>query len=180
MTLPIPLPRPASTVLAVAFAGALLAASPAIAADPQLVGTFKDWNVFTYEENGNKVCYMASRPKKDEGDYRQRGDIFTLVTQRPAERSLDVVSVIAGYTYRSGSETTVQVGNQTFRLFTDGDTAWARDEATDRQIVSAIRSGSNMVVRGTSSRGTATTDTYSLAGSSAAYQAMNEACGVSR
>ena len=103
-----------------------------------------------------------------------------LVTQRPAEKSFDVISVIAGYTYQPASETTIQIGNQTFRLFTDGDTAWARDEATDRQIVSAIRSGNSMVVRGTSNRGTATTDTYSLAGSSAAYTAMNQACNVSR
>lgn len=180
MTLPSPLPRSASLLLAAAFAGTLLASSSAMAADPRLVGTFKDWNVFTYEENGNKVCYMASRPKKDEGDYTRRGDIFTLVTQRPAERSLDVVSVITGYTYRTGSETTIQIGNQTFKLFTDGDTAWAKDEATDRQIVNAIRAGATMVVRGTSSRGTATTDTYSLSGSAAAYQAMNEACGVKR
>lgn len=159
------------------FAGSLSAAS---AADPELVGTHRDWNVFSYQENGNKVCYMASRPKKDEGNYTRRGDIYVLVTQRPAEKSFDVVSVITGYTYQQSSDVTVQIGNQTFRLFTDGDTAWARDEATDKQIVGAIRAGATMVIRGTSSRGTATTDTYSLSGSSAAYNAMNAACDVKR
>jgi hypothetical protein len=37
-----------------------------------------------------------------------------------------------------------------------------------------------MVVRGQSNRGTKTTDTYSLVGFSAAYQAINQACGVKR
>ena len=34
-----------------------------------------------------------------------------------------------------------------------------------------------MVVRGVSSRGTQTTDTYSLSGFTAAYRAINTACG---
>jgi invasion protein IalB len=168
------------SVTAALLLGSAFLSTAAPAAEPKLVGSHKDWNVFTYEENGNRVCYMASRPTKHEGNYRARGEIYVLITQRPAEKSFDVVSVIAGYTYQPASETTIQIGNQTFRLFTDGDTAWARDEATDRQIVAAIRAGNSMVVRGTSNRGTATTDTYSLAGSSAAYTAMNQACNISR
>ena len=41
-----------------------------------------------------------------------------------------------------------------------------------------MKRGRKMVVKGKSSRGTATTDTYSLTGFSAAYKAIGEACGV--
>jgi hypothetical protein len=47
-------------------------------------------------------------------------------------------------------------------------------------VTAAMRDGKQMVVKGVSSRGTKTTDTYSLAGVSQAYDAINEACGVKR
>ncbi|UEM21492.1 invasion associated locus B family protein [Skermanella mucosa] len=177
----IPFFRSAGLLPALCLALATLASgTTATAAEPQLIGSFNDWNAFSYDESGQKVCYMSSRPKKDEGNYKQRGDIYVLITHRPAEKSLDVVSVTTGYTYKEKSETIVSIGNQNFRLFTDGDTAWARDEKTDRALVDAIRSGSAMVIKGTSNRGTATTDTYSLSGTSAAYEAISKACNVKR
>ncbi|WP_158043487.1 invasion associated locus B family protein [Skermanella pratensis] len=173
--------RSAALLPALCLALATLASgTAATAAEPQLIGSFNDWNAFSYDESGQKVCYMSSRPKKDEGNYKQRGDIYVLITHRPAEKSLDVVSVTTGYTYKEKSETIVSIGNQNFKLFTDGDTAWARDEKTDRALVDAIRSGSAMIVKGTSNRGTATTDTYSLSGTSAAYEAISKACNVKR
>jgi len=159
----------------------LLAGSGAVlAAEPKPLGSFRDWNAFSYEENGQKVCYMSSRPKKSEGNYKQRGDVYILITHRPAEKALDVVSVTSGYTYKSGSEAIVSVGNQSFKLFTDGDTAWARDERTDKSLVEAIRSGNSLVIKGTSNRSTDTMDTYSLTGTSAAYDAINKACEIKR
>ncbi len=149
------------------------------AVEPKHLGTFRDWNAFLLEEPSGKVCWMASRPKKQQGEFTKRGDVFVLVTHRPAENSRDVVSVVAGYTYADGTEAAVQIGNQKFELFTDGDTAWTRDDKTDRALAAAIRQGASMTVRGTSSRGTRTTDTYSLAGSGAAYKAIGDACGVS-
>jgi hypothetical protein len=158
----------------------LTLASPAFAAAPESLGAFKDWGAFSFDENGQKVCYMAAQPKKSEGNYSSRGEIHLLITHRPAEKSYDVVSVITGYTYQENSEATVQIGNQSFRLFTNGETAWARDEKTDKSLVDAIRKARMLVIKGTSSRGTVTTDTYSLDGSSAAYDDINQACGVKR
>ncbi|MBV6631683.1 MAG: hypothetical protein KI792_01475 [Alphaproteobacteria bacterium] len=148
------------------------------AAEPRLIGTFRDWSAYEFQDNSGKVCYMASRPIKDEGNYTRRGEIYALVTHRPDDRSFDVASFIAGYTHQAGSDVSVQVGSSSFDLFTQGDTAWTRDTETDQSLVSSIRKGNRMVVRGTSSRGTLTTDTYSLSGSSAAYEAISKACGV--
>ena len=44
--------------------------------------------------------------------------------------------------------------------------------------MAAMKGGKAMVVKGTSSRGTLTTDTYSLAGFTAAYAAIGKACKV--
>lgn len=155
-----------------------LAAGPAQATDPRILGSFGDWTAYAYKEPSGKVCYMASQPRKAEGDYTQRGDIFALLTHRPGEKSQNVVSIVAGYPYKEGSDVSLKIDRQSWDLFTQGERAWARDSKTDAAIADSIRKGSSMVVKGTSSRGTLTTDTYSLTGSSAAYEAISRECGV--
>jgi hypothetical protein len=152
-------------------------ASFAQAAEPRLVGTFGDWDAYIFMEGDNKVCYMAARPKKSEGNYKTRGEIYALITHRPAEKTKDVFSYITGYAYKPGSEATVKIDGNSFALFTQDDTAWTPDAETDSKMVAAIRDGSNMVVSGTSSRGTTTTDTFGLRGSSSAYSRISEECG---
>ncbi len=152
--------------------------TPAMASKPSLLGTFGDWRAYSFSENGKKVCYMAAQPKTDVGNYTQRGDIYALITHRPAEKTKDVFSYIAGYPYKSGSEVTIKANGSIFKLFTQDSTAWAADAAADRAVVAAIRGGSDMVIKGTSKRGTATTDTFGLKGSSKAYKTISDACGL--
>lgn len=166
-----------SVVLTTAFVlTVLFAINAAQASEPKLISKHKDWSAFTFTENGNKVCFMASQPESAKGNYTKRGEIFALITNRPADNSFDVVSFVAGYTYKKNSDVSVTIGNKKFTLFTQADTAWTSDDATDKALTNAIKSGNKMVVKGTSTRGTATTDTYSLAGSSAAYDAIKNAC----
>lgn len=148
------------------------------AKDPQLTGTYGDWSTYTFSENGKKVCYMASQPKTAEGNYTRRGEVFALITHRPSEGSKNVFSYITGYTYKNGSETEVKIDNKMFELFTQDDTAWTPDAQADNRLSGAIRAGSKMVVKGTSSRGTATTDTFSLKGSTSAHGKISKDCGV--
>ena len=166
------------SVFALVIALFAVTSTASVAAEPKLLSTHGDWAVYTFSEGGSKVCYMASQPKKAEGNYTRRGDIFAFITHRPGENSKNVFSYITGYTYKSGAAVQVKVGGETFKLFTQKDMAWARDSATDQKIADAVRRGSNMVVSGVSSRGTNTKDTYSLKGSSAAHDAMGKACGM--
>ena len=121
---------------------------------------------------------MVSKPVKAQGKYTNRGEIFALITHRPAESTKDVFSYITGYTYKAGSDATVDIDGKRHVLFTQGDTAWTPDANADTKLAKAIQSGSKMVVRGTSSRGTLTTDTYSLKGSGAAYKAISKECNL--
>ena len=168
-------PNPARFLALVLTAFLAWGAAPARAAEPELIGSYADWNAFTYDEKGGKVCYMAGSPQKAEGKYSKRGDIYVLITHRKAEKSTGVISVIAGYVYKKDSSVRLKIAAAAFELFTDGNKAWARD---DKDMVRTMKRGRKMVVKGTSARGTATTDTYSLTGFSAAYKAIGEACGV--
>ncbi len=153
-------------------------AMPGQAAEPRQVGKFGDWTSYVLVENGNKVCYMVSKPVKAEGKYTNRGEIFALITHRPSENTKDVFSYITGYTYKQGTEATVTIDGTRYMLFTQDDTAWGPDAETDARLAAAIQKGSKMVVRGTSRYGTLTTDTYSLKGSGNAYKAISNECNV--
>ena len=147
----------------------------ASAQTPEFLGTHRDWNVYAFTEDSQKICYMASEPTKQEGNYTRRGSPAVLVTRRPNPR-VDEVSVQPGYSYLEGSEVEVDVGNRKFALFTRGEHAWTKSEEEDQALIEAMKRGSDMTVRGTSTRNTFSLDTYSLLGFTAAYQAMVAAC----
>lgn len=162
----------------VSFFLATLICLPSHAAGmPTEIGEYGDWTAYSYKDGKNTVCYMASTPKKDEGNYKVRGEIYAVVTHRPADKSYNVVNFVAGYTYKNNSNVVVKIGTTTFNnLFTSGDNAWTPDSATDKKLVEAMKKGQRMVVEGISSRGTKTKDTYSLAGFSSAYRAISTKC----
>jgi len=145
---------------------------------PKLIGDYNDWSAYTYKEGNNTVCYIASTPKRDEGNYSKRGDIYAVVTHRPADKSFDVVNFVAGYTLKSNAKFTVKIGKETFtNFFTEDDKAWTVNDAEDAKLVKAMFRGERMIVEGVSNRGTQTKDTYSLKGFARAYKAINAKCG---
>ncbi len=150
--------------------------SAAFANAPTVLGEYGDWVAYYYRDAAGPVCYMASTPKKDEGKYTQRGDIYVVVTHRPNEKSYDVININAGYTYKSKSEAQIKIGAKTFYLFTDANKAWTKKTEDDKALVEAMKKGSRMIVDGVSFKGTKTKDTYSLNGFTSAYKAISNKC----
>lgn len=166
----------ASLLLALGLAiGDAGAASSAAAAEPKQIGKFGFWTAMTFDEDGRTACYVLSEPTRKEGNYTRRGDVYALVTHRPAQNSFGIVSFTAGYDYKPDVMIKAEVDGTGFDLFTQGDTAWAQD-GEDAKIVDAMVKGKTLVVSGESSRGTKTVDTYSLTGFGKALQAINKAC----
>ena len=164
--------------LAAAVLAGPVSAVPTQAEESQLISRYEDWEAFQEKDGGETVCYIGSAPTKSRGKYKKRGETYVLITHRPAEKKLAVVSIKAGYTYQQESEVDVIIGPKTFKLFTDAGHAFAYDAKGDKALVKAMVRGAKMVIKGTSSRGTPTTDTYSLKGFTAAYKAINQACKV--
>lgn len=138
------------------------------------------WSAFAETGKGGKACYLVGRPQKSEPANLKRGDVRVFVTHRPAEKSYNVVNFAAGYPYKEDSEVELMVDARKFALFTSKEGAWARDATIDKAIVEAMAKGKQVVLKGTSARGTATTDTYALAGFAQALGEIDKACGVKR
>jgi invasion protein IalB len=68
------------------------------------------------------------------------------------------------------------IGKNGFTLFTEGENAWAPSGEGDAALIAAFRKGARAKIQGVSSRGTKTTDTFSLNGFTAALEAAVALC----
>ena len=140
------------------------------------VKTINNWSAFGPSPGKNKVCYIASAPIKEKGNYKRRDDTYVLVSHRPTEKKRDIFELRAGYTYKKNSKVVLNIDGQKYELFTSRGTAWAKTSKIDQKIARAMKRGHKMTVTGTSSRGTKTFDTYSLKGFTAAYNTIGVNC----
>lgn len=189
---------PICPVGALALAAALLAAglpaqaaarskkhpaeSPPKAAAPaaRSLGKFDSWAAYASQDSTGRICYLAGNPKKSEPAGFARKEPMAMVTHRPTEKITNVVSFVEGYALKEGSEVALDIGGIKFALFTKDDSAWARTSELDKTIAGALAKGKQVVVKGVSQKGPATTDVYALSGFAQALAAIDKACGVKR
>lgn len=159
---------------------AVLALTPSALAKPELLGEFGDWKSFKSADGGATVCYTLSQPKSSAPAGAKRDPIFFIISNFPARQVKGEPSIVIGYPFKDGSKATVEVGGATYNFTTvnsgtEGG-AWIPDTATEQKLIASMRNGSGMTVKGTSKRGTNTTDKYSLSGISQALDRINQEC----
>ena len=157
------------------------AAAPAAAAgaaQPALLGQYGDWGVYAASPGGSKVCFALAKPKttKIEPAGRKRDPSYIFVSTRPADNVKNEVSVIIGYPFKTSSDATAEVGAVKFAMYTQNDGAWIKNVAEEARMVDAMRKGADLTVKGTSGRGTASTDQYSLKGLAQALEKIEQEC----
>ena len=164
-----PAPKPATTTAAVGNPSAL---------QPTLLGQFGDWGAYTAAPNGGKVCFALGKPKASTTNPpgRNRDPAFVFISTRPSENVRNEVSVIIGYPFKSASDATAEVGTTKFAMYTQNDGAWIKNVAEEARMIDAMRKGADLTIKGTSGRGTASTDTYSLKGLAQAIERVEQEC----
>ena len=169
-------------VLASSFAAAqqpkAAAAAPAADAGATLLGQYGDWGAYTASPGGHKVCFALAKPKatKTEPVGRKRDPSYLFVSTRPSENVKNEVSVIIGYPFKTSSDATAEIGGAKFAMYTQNDGAWIKNVAEEVRMVDAMRKGADLTVKGTSGRGTQSTDQYSLKGLAQALDKIDQEC----
>jgi len=170
-------------LLVAAMAG-FLAGAPALAQakkapvpETKNLGNFKAWQAYQLDAKDGRICYLHSLPTKQEPANARRGEIYLLVTHKPAKKIRNEVSIFLGYPLKENSSVEAAVDKDSVALFTHEQAAWAPDTATDAKLVENFKRGHMLVVKGESTRGTKTTDTYDLSGFTDALKAIDKACG---
>ena len=155
--------------------GVALAATPALAQEVTLLEKFKDWSA--YAATGTpKVCFAVSKPTASNPKKIKRGPILFYISQWPADKVVNEISVKMGYPFGEGAKSTVTIGSDRFDMFTKDEGAFVEKPEMETKLIEAMKTGNSMKIEGKSSRGTATTDTYSLNGLSDALDRAAKEC----
>lgn len=147
-------------------------------AEPNLLGQFGTWGAYSATPNGKKVCFALAKPSssKTNPPNRPRDPAYAFVSTRPAEKVFNEVSIMIGYALKLGSESTLEVGGASYAMYTQGDGLWIKNAAEEERLVEAMRRSADVVVKGTSAKGTETTDVFSLKGLSQALDRIAQDC----
>ena len=173
------------TLFALVGFGANIAIGDALAQSanaPKLVETHRDWSVYHYGTGDAEICYILAKPKRQRPSGLNRGRVFFTITHR-ADGTRNEVSLRAGYKFSPKSKPFARIGREDFPFYTGAQEggerahwAWMHTHSDEAALVKAMKKGDQMVVKGTSSRETLTTDTYSLLGVTKALAAIDRKC----
>jgi len=163
---------------------ALFVAVPsAVAAEAAtLLGVFDSWSAYSAGDGASKTCYVLSKPRAVQPRGAKRGPIFLMVSDWPARKAKAEPQIVYGYPTKEGGAASLGIGGDKYTFFmrdvqADGS-GWLQSLADNTKLIEDMRQGVTAVAKGLSKRGTVTTDTYSLAGFSAALDKAHSTCGM--
>lgn len=149
---------------------------------PELIGEHEYWRVYHLVSDVGEICYIYSEPVSMRPKGVHRGAVLFTITHRGAEVRNEV-SMRAGYQFSPESKPFAAIDGKQFSFYTgvtEGEDraywAWISAAEEEAALVEAMKKGKEMIVKGTSRRGTLTTDRYSLLGVTKALQSIDEKC----
>lgn len=155
----------------------LALAVPAAAQEATNLGTFNDWTAWKGSDANGEMCYISSTPQKTAPEGVNRSPIHFLVIHRKGLGTKNEVQTLIGYPFNTtNANASATIDGKSYPMVTEGEAAWLASAGDEPGFVTALKGGAQLVVRGTSQRGTETTDTYSLSGVTAAMGEIDKAC----
>ncbi|ODT80099.1 MAG: hypothetical protein ABS76_17520 [Pelagibacterium sp. SCN 64-44] len=141
------------------------------------LGTFNAWSAYTATDASGPICFIIGEPSKSEPAGVNRDPVKFLIVHRKGMSSKNEAQTQIGYPYNgTDAKASVAIDGKSYLMVARGSTAWLASTGDEAGFVAAFKAGNQMVVRGTSQRGTNTVDTYSLSGATAAMNAIDAAC----
>ena len=149
----------------------------AAAPQPKVLDRFGEWTIYRHFEGKDQpVCYMAAPPVKSEGKIKDREQPFLLITHRPADKALNVVSFVPGFKLNEKLPVLLDIDDTDFIMIPNDDMAWMPDQMADDRVTDAVKRGKTLVITALSHKKARVIDTFDLSGSAKALQAIGKAC----
>lgn len=155
---------------------ALMMAAASALAETKLVDSFNDWHFYSHNSSSEHVCFVASTPKSTEPATANQQPTYFYISAWPKDGVRTELSLKFGFPLRKGSQATVTIGNDTFKLFTNEDRGFVNNPIEELKLLEAMKGGSTMVVESVSEQGTVTKHTFSLMGVTKAVQTLTSEC----
>ncbi len=144
-------------------------------AQVRAVGSFKDWQVFTQKIDGDTICFAATSAFDKAPMNVTHGDIHFFVATWASGAAKNQPSLKVGYDLRTDMPPELEIGRERWRMYTSSNEAFLEDK-DEREVINALKRGSELRVEAVSSRDTRTAYHFSLSGSSAAIEKAEASC----
>lgn len=143
---------------------------------PAPLATFGEWGAYAANTGKARTCYALSKPGQRLPANLKRDPAYIFVSNRPGEGVRHEVSIVMGFDLKTDAAAKADIGTTSFDMVAKGANLWVKNAAEESQFVEALRKGPRLVVKATSKKGNATTDTYSLAGLLPALDRIGKDC----
>ena len=140
------------------------------------IGKYKDWEAVVVTSDSGKICFAQSVPVLQGPKSNSKRDAKLFVSFWPSEKTINEISVTAGYEFNSNT-VTAQSGKNKFKFdIKEQGFAWITDSKIETRMISKMKKGSRIMITGHNQKGSQTIDHYSLLGFTKAYNATKKAC----
>ena len=110
----------------------------------------------------DEYCYIGSIPvETDLPKEKIRGDTYILVYKMVGNKD-SIIQIEAGYNYELNQDIVIKIDNTNYKFYTTEDAADSALTSDDAKVIFAMKKGLKLAITGKSSRGTVTTDNYTL------------------
>lgn len=141
---------------------------------PVLVAQFGDWGV--YVNKTARTCFALTQPKERQPANVKRDPAYFFVTTRPADKLVNEISIMTGFTLKEDAEVVLASGGANYPLFVKGNGLWIKEPADEPKLVEALKKEKEITLKLTPAKGAVTTDRYSLTGLPQALERVAKEC----
>jgi len=144
---------------------------------PEQLGSYGEWGAYAAQSGRSRTCYALGQPKERAPKAKLKDtSAYIFISTRPVENIHNEVAINLGYPTKDGSAAIADIDGESYELITKGTNAWVKDQSREREFVGAMRGGAKLIIKAASSKGTSTTDSYSLKGLSDALARAVQEC----
>lgn len=141
---------------------------------PNLIAQYGDWGV--YVNKTAKTCFALTQPKDRQPGNTKRDPAYFFVTTRQSEKLVNEISIVAGFTLKEDAEVVLAAGGKNFTMFAKGAGLWIKEPADEPKLLDALKNEKELTLKLTPTKGSATTDRYSLTGLPQALERVAKEC----
>ena len=141
-----------------------------------LLETAGKWQAFSSQQGRTKICYALSKAESRTPANLKDVEGLLFISSRPGEGVRNEISLVMNFDLKEDVEHQAIIGSERFALVAKGQNVWLKNPAEEGRMLDALRKGSGLEIKGTSKRGNATSDKYSLAGISQIVKRAEDAC----
>ena len=144
-------------------------------AKPQQVASFGDWGAYLAKVGKGKTCYALASPKERRPDLKREA-AYVFISDRPAEKVHNEVSIIMGFPLKESGKAEAKIGRTAFDLVSKGSNAWIKNPEDEARFVEALQHSGTLIVKAAAAKGPATVDSYALDGFKQALARVGKDC----